>query len=458
MLSHSTRGLDNSKNFSEVLHAGLAGDGGLFVPKFIPQLNQEILNQWRHLSYEELALEIISLFSGDCFSRAELSEIVNQSYSGFDHELKSPLIKLEDNHYFLELFHGPTLAFKDFAMQVIAKMFAKTLQEKNIKINIITATSGDTGSAAVEAFKGISNVNLYVLYPHERISQIQRKQMTTSNAKNVKVFAVQGTFDDCQLIVKELFADKSLVSDVNLSGVNSINWARIIAQAVYYFYAYFKTGNGQPLSFSVPTGNFGDIYAGYLAKKLGLPVDKLIVATNKNDILHRAISGGDYTQKKVEETNTPSMDIQIASNFERLLYDVKDCNSEVTKDVMSKIKNNTYQIDNSDLDEIKKNFTSEMLDENETIQMIKDINKEYKVVVDPHTAVGIGAAKKLGLEQNCVVLSTAHPCKFPKAIEDAISKTEELPDSLKYVYDREEKFEVISNDINKVKEYVINSI
>jgi len=243
-----------------------------------------------------------------------------------------------------------------------------------------------------------------------------------------------------------------------MSGVNSINWARIIAQAVYYFYAYFKIGNDQPLSFSVPTGNFGDIYAGYLAKKLGLPIDKLIVATNKNDILHRAISEGDYTQKKVEETNTPSMDIQIASNFERLLYDVKNCNSEATKQVMNKIKNNTYKIDNNDLEKIKKNFTSETLDEAETIEMIKDIYNRYQIVVDPHTAVGIGAVKKLGLEKNCVVLSTAHPCKFPKAIKDAISKTENLPDSLKYINDREEKFEVLSNDIKKVKDYVMKSI
>tara|TARA_B100000575_G_scaffold197377_1_gene159627 strand:+ start:1 stop:732 length:732 start_codon:yes stop_codon:yes gene_type:complete len=243
-----------------------------------------------------------------------------------------------------------------------------------------------------------------------------------------------------------------------MSGVNSINWARIIAQAVYYFYAYFKVGNGQPLSFSVPTGNFGDIYAGYLSKKLGLPIDKLIVATNKNDILHRAISGGDYTQMKVEETNSPSMDIQIASNFERLLYDVKDCNSEFTREVMNKIKDNTYRIDKNDLNKIKNNFTSEMLDENETIDMIKTINDEHQIVVDPHTAVGIGAARKLGLEKNCVVLSTAHPCKFPKAIEDAIAKTENLPDSLKYINERKEKFEVLPNDIEKVKNYVMNSI
>ena len=343
-------------------------------------------------------------------------------------------------------------------MQLIGNFYQYHLENAEKKINIIVATSGDTGAAAIDALKGKSNLNVFVLHPHNKISPVQRRLMTIHEERNVFNIAIEGNFDDCQNLVKSMFNDQNFSNKINMSGVNSINWARIIAQAVYYFYAYFKTGNGQPLSFSVPTGNFGDIYAGYLAKKLGLPIDKLVVATNKNDILHRAISGGDYTQKKVEETNTPSMDIQIASNFERLLYDVKDCNSEFTKDVMGKIKNNEYKIDNNDLEKIKRNFISEMLDENETVEMIKDIHEKYQIVVDPHTAVGIGAAKKLELEKNCVVLSTAHPCKFPKAIEDAISKTEKLPESLRYVYDREEKFDVLSNDLEKIKNYVINSI
>ena len=341
MLYHSTRGLDESKNFSEVLHSGLAGDGGLFVPKSIPMLNMETLNQWRHLSYEELAVEIIALFSGDCFSRPELAEIVHDSYSGFQHELKSPLIKLEDNHHLLELFHGPTLAFKDFAMQVIAKMFAKTLPKKNLKINIVTATSGDTGSAAVEAFKAVSSVNLYVLYPHERISQIQRMQMTTSNANNIKVFAVKGTFDDCQSIVKGLFADTDLVRDVNLSGVNSINWARILVQIVYYFSAFYqmKDFSERKLSFSVPTGNFGDAYAGYLSKKMGLPINKIIVATNKNDILDRVFKTGIYKSSGVSKTLSPSMDIQVASNFERLLFNLLSNDTNEVSKLMNKLSN-----------------------------------------------------------------------------------------------------------------------
>ena len=453
----STRNSSDHFSFKNVFLKGLADDGGLFVPKSIKPFTKEELSKLSSLKYNELAAEIIFPFIGDFMTKEKLSSLISKSYSNFRSE---DVVKISDigNLKVLELFHGPTLAFKDVAMQLIGNFYQFHLEKAEKKINIIVATSGDTGAAAIDALKGKSNLNVFVLHPHNKISPVQRRLMTIHEESNVYNIAIEGNFDDCQNLVKAMFNDQNFSNKINMSGVNSINWARIIAQAVYYFYAYFRIGNGQSLSFSVPTGNFGDIYAGYLAKKLGLPIDKLIVATNKNDILHRAISGGDYTQKKVEETNTPSMDIQIASNFERLLYDVKDCNSEATKNVMSKIKNNTYQIDNIDLDKIKKNFTSEMLNENETISIIKDIYEKNKVVVDPHTAVGIGAARKLGLEQNCVVLSTAHPCKFPKAIEEAISKTEKLPDSLKYVYDKEEKFKVLSNDINKVKDYVTNSI
>ena len=453
----STRNNLDHFSFKSVFLKGLADDGGLFVPKSFKSYSKEELNKLSNLSYNDLATEIIFPFIGDFMKKEKLSSIISKSYSNFRSENVVKISNLGDLKV-LELFHGPTLAFKDIAMQLIGNFYQYHLENEQKKINIIVATSGDTGAAAIDALKGKSNLNVFVLHPHNRISPVQRRLMTIQEESNVFNLAIEGNFDDCQNLVKAMFNDEKFSSDINMSGVNSINWARIIAQSVYYFFAYFKIGNGQTLSFSVPTGNFGDIYAGYLAKKLGLPIDKLIVATNKNDILHRAISGGDYTQKEVKETNTPSMDIQIASNFERLLYDIKQCNSDLTKDIMSKIKNNTYKIDSLDLNEIKKNFTSEMLDENETIEMINSIYKEHQLVVDPHTAVGIGAAKKLGLEKNCVVLSTAHPCKFPKAIEDAISKTEKLPDSFKYVYDKEEKFEVISNDIYKVKNYIMNSI
>ena len=453
----STRNNQKNFTFKEVFLKGLADDGGLFVPKSIKQYKKEELDNLKNFSYNDLAAEIIYPFIGDFMSKDDLISMISKSYSNFR---SNDVIKISNlgSLKVLELFHGPTLAFKDIAMQLIGNFYQYHLGRDQKKINIIVATSGDTGAAAIDALKGKSNLNVFVLHPNNKISPVQRKLMTIHEDNNVFNIAIEGNFDDCQNLVKAMFNDEKFSKAINMSGVNSINWARIIAQSVYYFYAYFKVGNGKPLSFCVPTGNFGDIYAGYLAKKLGLPIDKLIVATNKNDILHRAISGGDYTQKKVEETNTPSMDIQIASNFERLLYDVKDCDSEVTKDVMSKIKNNSYKIDKNDLDKIKKNFVSEMLDENETVEMIKTINNEHKIVVDPHTAVGIGAARKLGLEKNCVVLSTAHPCKFPQAIEDAISRTEDLPDSLNYVYDRKEKFEILPNEIEKVKGYVMNSI
>ncbi len=453
----STRNNQNIFTFKDIFLKSLADDGGLFVPKSVKPFSEEEVSNLKNLSYNDLAAEIIYPFIGDFMSKNELISIISKSYSNFRTKNVVKITEL-GNLKVLELFHGPTLAFKDVAMQLIGNFYQYHLKQEQKKINIIVATSGDTGAAAIDALKGKSNLNVFVLHPNNKISSVQRKLMTIHDESNVFNIAIEGNFDDCQNLVKAMFNDEKFSKAINMSGVNSINWARIIAQVVYYFYAYFKVGNNQPLSFSVPTGNFGDIYAGYLAKKLGLPIDKLIVATNKNDILHRAISEGDYTQKKVEETNTPSMDIQIASNFERLLYDVKDCNSEATKQVMNKIKNNIYKIDNSDLDKIKKNFTSETLDETETIEMIKDINDRYQIVVDPHTAIGIGAAKKLGLEKNCVVLSTAHPCKFPKAIKDAISKTENLPDSLKYINDRKEKFEVLSNDIEKVKDYVMKSI
>ena len=384
----STRNNLDHFSFKNVFLKGLADDGGLFVPKSVKSYSKEELNKLSNLSYNDLATEIIFPFIGNFMNKEKLSSIISNSYSNFRSEDVVKISNLGDLKV-LELFHGPTLAFKDIAMQLIGNFYQYLLENEQKKINIIVATSGDTGAAAIDALKGKSNLNVFVLHPHNRISPVQRRLMTIHEESNVFNLAVEGNFDDCQNLVKAMFNDEKFSSDINMSGVNSINWARIIAQSVYYFFAYFKIGNGQPLSFSVPTGNFGDIYAGYLAKKLGLPIDKLIVATNKNDILHRAISGGDYTQKEVKETNTPSMDIQIASNFERLLYDVKQCNSDLTKDIMSKIKNNTYKIDSPDLNEIKKNFTSEMLDENETIEMINSIHKEHQLVVDPHTAVGV---------------------------------------------------------------------
>ena len=447
------------KSFSEVTLEGLAPDGGLYLPLSIPKFSELEINKLSDLSYVNLCAKIISYYTDEYFTEDDIKTMAFESYKNFDTDDVAPLNYLDNNKYILELFHGPTLAFKDFALQLLSKVFESIIERDQTNINIIGATSGDTGSAAIEAFKNNKNTNIFILHPKNKVSEFQRRQMTTVSSSNVYNIAIEGNFDDCQALVKSLLVDKEFKNKYKLSSINSINWCRVLAQVIYYFYAAFKLKNhSNIINFSVPTGNFGDAYAGYIAKKMGLPIGKIIIATNSNDILARFFQTGEYRTADVVPTLSPSMDIQVASNFERLLFDVKGCNSDVTKQLMSKIKNNTYKIDNVDLGKIKKNFISEMLDENETIKMIKDINDEFQIVIDPHTAVGIGAVKKLGIEKNCVVLSTAHPCKFPKAIEDAISKAENLPESLRYINDRTEKFEVLANNIKKVKDYVTSSI
>ena len=377
--------------------------------------------------------------------------MVKKSYSTFR---EKEVVKISNvgELKLLELFHGPTLAFKDVAMQFIGNLYEYYLSKNDKKINIVVATSGDTGSAAIDAIKGKSNLNIFVLHPNNKISSVQRKLMTTVEEKNVFNIAIDGNFDDCQNIVKQMFSDLEFSKSINMSGVNSINWARIIAQAVYYFYSYFKLGK-ENISFSVPTGNFGDVFAGYLAKKMGLPIDKLIVATNENDILHRAISKGDYVSKEVKETISPSMDIQLASNFERLIYYINNSDCKITTDIMKKIKQNTYQIDKPSLEIIQKDFLSESCNEKETLGIIKKTYEENNMILDPHTAVGVGAVKKLSLD-DCVVLSTAHPCKFPDATNNAINKHEKLPQVLHHALDKEENFQVLKNNTEEVKKFI----
>ena len=451
----STR--DNSKEYSfeEVFIKGLADDGGLYVPKSLKKYSPQELLDLNRLGYKELSTEIINQFSSEFISKNELSSLVAKSYSSFRED---DVVKISDlgKLKLLELFHGPTLAFKDVAMQFIGNLYEYYLSKNNKKINIVVATSGDTGAAAINAIKGKSNLNIFVLHPNNRISSVQRKLMTTVDEKNVFNIAIDGNFDDCQNIVKSMFSDLEFSKSINMSGVNSINWARIIAQTVYYFYSYFKLGR-EKISFSVPTGNFGDVFAGYLAKKMGLPINKLLVATNENDILHRAISRGDYISKEVKETSSPSMDIQLASNFERLIYYVNNSDSKITIDIMKKIKKNSYQIKKNNLEIIQKDFISESCNEKETLDVIKKNYNENKIILDPHTAVGVGVAKKLSFN-DCVVLSTAHPCKFPDATKNSINKYEQLPDELEYVLDKEENFQVLKNNTEDVKNFVKNKI
>jgi len=447
----STRSKKKEYSFGEVFLKGLADDGGLYIPKSLKKYNKDQLLKLKNLSYNELSTEIISQFSSDFISWEELSSLIKKSYLPFR---EKEVVKISNvgELKLLELFHGPTLAFKDVAMQFIGNLYEYYLNKNDKKINIVVATSGDTGAAAIDAIKGKSNLNIFVLHPNNKISSVQRKIMTTVEEKNVFNIAIDGNFDDCQNIVKQMFSDLEFSKSINMSGVNSINWARIIAQAVYYFYSYFKLGK-ENISFSVPTGNFGDVFAGYLAKKMGLPIDKLIVATNENDILHRAISKGDYISKEVKETSSPSMDIQLASNFERLIYYVNNSNSKITADIMKKIKQNSYQIEKNNLDIIQKDFLSESCNEQETLEIIKKNYEENNIILDPHTAVGVGAAKKLSFN-DCVVLSTAHPCKFPDATKNAINKHEKLPEELQHVLDKDENFQVLKNNTEEVKKFV----
>jgi len=451
----STRNSSKTFEFKDVFIKGLADDGGLFIPKSFNKFSKSDIDEFKDLNYQELAKKIIYPFIGNFMNENDLSKIIDKSYSVFRKKNVVDLVKVGDRSV-LELFHGPTLAFKDVAMQLLGNFYEYYLNNENKKLNIVVATSGDTGAAAIDAIKGKKNLNIFVIHPHNRVSPVQRKLMTTGKEQNVFNIAINGNFDDCQNLVKSMFADKNFSRDIKMSGVNSINWARIIAQSVYYFYSYFLVeDNKQPINFSVPTGNFGDVYAGYLAKKMGLPINKLIVATNQNDILHRAISKGSYEVEKVHETISPSMDIQIASNFERLLYDLNDGDDIQTAEVMKNIKENgKYIIDQKKLDIINNNFLSSRMSEEEVLKTINTVYEKYSVVLDPHSAIGYGAFDKINLNGNNIVLATAHPCKFPDAIKKAINLKADLPEELMFVLNEEEKFDIIDNDVDKVKKHI----
>ncbi len=451
----STRNNNQDYSFKEVFLKGLADDGGLFVPKSLFRFNEKELSSLKELNYQALAKKIIQPFVTDFITENDLSKIIDKSYSVFRKKNVVDLIEIE-NKKILELFHGPTLAFKDVAMQLLGNFYEYYLKSENRKINIIVATSGDTGAAAIEAIKGKENINIFVLHPLDKVSSVQRKLMTTVKDKNVFNLAVKGNFDDCQNLVKSMFADKNFSNSIKMSGVNSINWARIIAQAVYYFYSYFLIDpNNQKVNFSVPTGNFGDVYAGYLAKKMGLPINKLIVATNQNDILHRAISKGSYEAHEVKETNSPSMDIQIASNFERLIYDINESNDLLTNNIMKGIKETgKYHIATKELEKINSNFLSSSVSEEEVVKIIKNIYEKHKIMLDPHTAIGYGALKKVNIDGINIILATAHPCKFPKAILEATGVNEDLPEELKFILDEKENYDVIENNLDKIKQHI----
>jgi len=455
----STRNVQKVFSFKDIFLNGLAFDGGLFVPKKIPVYTFQELEKFRNLSYNELATKIIAKFCSDEFNEAEIKDLVNNSYKNF--RVKDVVtIKKLGKISLLELFHGPTLAFKDIAMQVIGNMYESILEKNKLKVNVVVATSGDTGAAAIGAIKNRQNIKIFILHPENKISEVQRKFMTTVNSSIVFNIALDGNFDDCQKFVKSMFADKNFSNSINMSGVNSINWARIIFQIVYYYFSYFKIAKvNEKINFSVPTGNFGDIYAGYVAKKMGLPINKLVIATNKNDILKRVVNTGYYKPSKVEHTVSPSMDIQVASNFERLIFDISSCNANRTLKLMNDLnERGEFKIEKKELKKIKDSFFSDSLSEEETKSIISETYKNHGMLIDPHTAVGIGVAKKISLKGNTVVLATAHPSKFSDVAMEATGIRPELPENLKNILVEKENYDKLPKDLEKVKNYILDRV
>jgi threonine synthase len=455
----STRNTQKIFSFKDVFLKGLAPDGGLFVPKKIPLYTSQELEKFRNLSYNDLATKIILKFCGDEFNETEVKVLVNDSYKNFRAK-DVVVIKKLGKINLLELFHGPTLAFKDIALQVVGNMYEKILGKYNLKVNVVVATSGDTGAAAISAIRERKNMKIFVLHPDNKISEIQRKFMTTVNSSNVFNIALASNFDECQKFVKSMFADKDFSSSIHMSGVNSINWLRIAVQIVYYFFSYFKiTEKDEKINFSVPTGNFGNIYAGYIAKMMGLPINKLVIATNSNDILKRTVNTGIYKPLKVEHTVSPSMDIQIASNFERLIFDACSYNSNRMLKLMDNLNSRgEFKLEKEELRKIRESFCSESLSEGETKSVIKEVYKNQGMLIDPHTAVAIGVINKISLKGNTAILATAHPSKFSDVVMKETGIKPNLPENLKNILVEKEKYEKLPKDLKKIQNYILERI
>ena len=459
----STRGGGQPKSFEEVILTGLAPDGGLYVPEQLPKFSAQEIASWSALSYQELALKIISPFVDGAIPEQDLEQLITKSYATFRHDDIAPLVKTGTNEWILELFHGPTLAFKDFALQFLGNLLDYTLEKRQQKVVIMGATSGDTGSAAIEGCRRCDNIDIFILHPHERVSEVQRRQMTTVRADNIHNIAMHGNFDDCQNMVKASFSDQSFLPDGRqLVAVNSINWARIMAQIVYYFWASLKLGGpDQAVSFSVPTGNFGDIFAGYLAHKMGLPIKQLVIATNQNDILHRCISDNDHTTRPLEQSLAPSMDIMISSNFERLLFDLYDRDGAASTQLMRDAKVGSMQLSESALTNARQLFTSFRCDDKGMVDLIRETHQDIDYLLDPHTAIGLAAARacRTDCDTPMVTLATAHPAKFPDAVKAAgYPKDPELPEHLADLFEREESFTILDNDPLAVQAFIANNI
>ncbi len=451
----STRGQAPRLSFEDALLAGLASDGGLYVPESWPRLSDATLRSFIGADYASVAKAVLHPFMADDVSAERLSDIVDEAYACFNHPEVAPLVALEDGHYLLELFHGPTLAFKDVAMQLLARLMDDALTRRGQRATIIGATSGDTGGAAIEAFKGRAAVDIFILYPDGRVSDVQRKQMTTLKDANVHTLAVDGTFDDCQALVKAMFNDVSFRQDMSLAGVNSINWARVMAQTVYYFTAAAKLGApDQPVAFSVPTGNFGDIFAGYVAAQMGLPVAHLMVATNVNDILARTMDSGVYQTGDVVATSSPSMDIQVSSNFERLLFELTGRDASRVRGYMDALtQSGRFEMASDELTLMRALFGAARIDQQQTLDVMRQVKAEHHMQIDPHSAIGVGAARQAVVADGVpiVSLATAHPAKFPKAVVEAYDEQPDTPQRVVDMLTLEENFIPVANKLADVQ-------
>ncbi|HEY6834520.1 MAG TPA: threonine synthase [Pseudolabrys sp.] len=454
----STRGEAAPLNFVEVMLAGLARDGGLYVPESWPALAPGTIAGFAGRPYAEVAVEVMRPFVGGSIPDADIARMAQEAYGTFRHPATVPLVQLNASLFVLELFHGPTLAFKDLAMQLVARLMDYALRQRGERTTIVVATSGDTGGAAVEAFRGRAQVDVVVLFPRGRVSEVQRRMMTTAADSNVHAVAIEGTFDDCQALVKAMFNHHAFRDSVRLSGVNSINWARIVAQAVYYFTAAVALGAPhRKVAFTVPTGNFGDVFAGYVASKMGLPVDRLVVATNVNDILARTFASGTYETRDVVATASPSMDIQISSNFERLLFDAYDRDAHAVRSLMGSLaQSRRFSVSAHALEKMRALFSADRADEQESAATIRAWMREASYCADPHTAVGLAVAEKETRDPSVpmVVLSTAHPAKFPDAVKAACGVEPALPDWLGDLYARTERVTVLPADQGAVERFV----
>jgi threonine synthase len=455
----STRGEAPPLGFMDVTLAGLARDGGLYVPETWPRLSPQDISGFAGRPYAEVAVEVIRPFVGDSISEADLSRLAREAYGTFRHPAVVPIAQFGMSTFLLELFHGPTLAFKDVAMQLLARLMDYALAARGERTTVVVATSGDTGGAAVEAFRGRERADLFVLFPHGRVSDVQRRMMTTANDNNVHALAVEGTFDDCQALVKGLFNHHAFRDRVRLSGVNSINWARIVAQVVYYFTAAATLGAPhRKVAFTVPTGNFGDVFAGYVAERMGLPVDRLVVATNVNDILARTIATGTYDLREVVATSSPSMDIQVSSNFERLLFEATGRDAAQVRAYMASLaQSGRFSLSSQALSQIRALFNADRADEDETAATIRTTLRETSRLVDPHTAVGLAVAEKETRNPTVpmIVLGTAHPAKFPDAVEAACGVRPGLPDWLSDLAERPERATPMPVDQGAVEKFIL---